>query len=119
MDINNLKSYDKFIVKNSNIKKINISVYLVAKASFNDERLIESKSILVSKIKDKPLEWIDTYLGKNPKNKAKIAFLFLNNTDLYFFLDDGEDIKIIKKELFTHIFSDDYSDSYLIASHIW
>lgn len=119
MDINNLKSYDKFIVNNSNKKNINISVYLVSKRSFNDERLIEANHFIVDDIKNKPLIWFDLYLGKKMKNTSKIAFLYLDDTDLYFFVDDGNDIKIAKTNNYSYIFSDDYDDSYIISTHIW
>ncbi len=103
---------------NATQKKINISVFYVARASFNDEMLVESLEIKIEDIKDKDLYWFDLYLGRKSDNKIKIAIAYIENEYIHFLFDDGEKIKAVKNA-YTVLASDDLNDSYLIATHIW
>lgn len=108
-----------FVAENAQMQKIHVSVYLVYRGNFNDERLIESAEFSVAELLDKPLVWLDAYLGKKIGNEKKFAFVYLKNRDLYFLENDGENTKLVKKTGFTHYYSDDYDERYIISTHIW
>ncbi len=114
-----IKKLDKFTVENPQMKRIRLSVYLVYRGNFNDERLIESKELSVEELTGKPLLWLDVYLGKHNASLVKLAFVYLKNRDLYFLQDDGKNVKLIKKTGFSYIYSDDYDENYIISTHIW
>lgn len=114
-----IKKLDKFMAKNPQLNTIHVSVYLVYRGDFNDERLIESKELSVAELIEKPLVWLDAYLGRKKDNAIKIAFVYLENHDLYFLEKDGKTAKLIKKTGFSHVYSDDYDESYILSTHIW
>ncbi len=114
-----IKKLDKFTVENPQMETIRMSVYLVYRGNFNDERLIESKELSVEELVGKPLLWLDVYLGKHKASSVKIAFVYLKNRDLYFLRDDGKSVQLIKKTGFSYIYSDDYDEKYIISTHIW
>lgn len=114
-----IKKLDQFTVENPLIETIHVSVYLVYRGNFNDEQLIESKELSVEELVGKPLLWLDAYLGQKKDNALKLAFVYLKNRDLYFLENDGKNVKLVKKTGFTHIYSDDYNESYIISTHIW
>lgn len=118
MNQSEIEKLEVFTVNESRAKEIDISVFYVYRGNFNDERLIEWKSINISELEGKPLKWFDVYLGKKEDNKIKIAFVCLDNDVLYFWEDDGNKRTLKKKESFTYIYSDDYDRSHLIAAHI-
>lgn len=119
MKLNEIKKLDKFTVNNPAKDKITVSVLLVYRGSFNDERLVASKEFNVQDIKDKPLIWFDLYLGIKKDNTVKIAFIYMENYDLYFFEDDGEKKRIVKKTGVSYCHTDDYDEKYIIAVNIW
>ena len=110
---------DKFTAENPKIQTIHVSVNLVYRGNFNDERLIDSQQFQVNELIDKPLVWFDLYLGKYAKNSIKIAFAYLKNRDLYFLEDNGKEVNVIKKDTFSHYYSDDYDEKYIISTQIW
>ena len=119
MKISEIKKLDKCVAEDFPKENINISVYLVYRGSFNDERLIESKSYSVNELLDKPPVWFDIYLDKKAENTTKAAFIYFKNQSVYLLEDDGKKTKVVKKQLFTPIYSDDYDEKYIIATHIW
>lgn len=108
-----------FLTNEPCCKKVNISVNLVYRGNFNDERLIASRSIEVEELVGRPFAWFDPYLDMLKGSKLKIAFAYLDEATLYILVDDGEDIKVVEKECYLHSFSADYDNSYIIASSIW
>lgn len=114
-----IKNFDKFTVKAPKIQTIHVSVYLVYRGNFNDERLIESTEFSVEELQDKPLVWFDLYLGKKADNRIKLAFAYLEGRDLYFLEDDTKEVKVVQKTGFTHYYTDDYNEGYVISTHIW
>ncbi len=110
---------DKFTVENPKTQTLHVSVNLVYRGNFNDERLIDSREFHVQELANKPLVWFDLYLGKKPNNSVKIAFAYLKNRDLYFLEDDGTKITVVKKDTFSHYYSDDYDEKYIISTQIW
>lgn len=114
-EILNLKNC---IVKNPREKYFSAFVYIVQKCNFNDEFLIEEKWLSVAELQDKPLEWFDPYLGKNPKSKTQIAFAYIEGANVYFLERTDGEIKLVKKNEYTHYFTDDYDERTLIAAHI-
>ncbi len=101
------------------MQTIHLSVYLVYRGNFNDERLIASKELSVAELEGKPLVWFDAYLDKKSGNVKKLAFVYLKNRDLYFLENDETGIKLVKKTGFSHYYSDDYDEKYIISTHIW
>lgn len=96
-----------------------MSVYLVYRGNFNDERLIESQEFSVEELIGKPLVWLDAYLGQKKDNAVKFAFVYLEDRDLYFLENDGKNTKLVKKTVFSYYYSDDYDENYIISTHIW
>lgn len=119
MDLEKIKDADRFTVRCPKMEKIRISVYLVYRGSFNDERLIESREFSVEELKNAPLLWIDLYLGRKADNRKKIAFARLSGRSLYFLLDNGEDVTAAKMGEFGSCYTEDYDERYIIASKIW
>jgi len=99
---------------------IRISVFHVQRCNFNDERLIESRTINVADIKDKPLVWLDPYLGKFDTGKVMIAITGISD-EKFALLErrEAETTERLSESVFKSvIISDDYDSSLLIASHI-
>lgn len=108
----------KAVVENFDDKILDISVYIVQRCCFNDERLIASKRITKEDIDGKELQWFDVYLGKHHKNNYQIAFVYISGEDVYFLEKINDEIGLMKKSVFTHIISDDFDKQTLIATHI-
>ena len=119
MKISEVKKQTTFLVKDTPFERIKISVYLVSRRSFNDERLIESQEIPLVELQDKPIVFRDVYLGVKEGNKTKIAFACIEGKTLYFLEDNGEKVTVKKREDFPYVYTDDYNEGYLIAAHIW
>ncbi|MBO5356399.1 MAG: hypothetical protein J6A95_01400 [Clostridia bacterium] len=107
----------KCVIKDTKKTSINISVFIVARACFNDERLIEDLKIRVEDIKDKDLYWFDLFLGRKKDNKTKVAVAYIEGSDVYLLQDDGEKTEVVKANYI--LASEDYDKSSLIATHIW
>lgn len=114
---NEILKLDKCVIKDTKMTSVNISVFLVARACFNDEMLIESLKIKLDDINDKELYWFDLYLGKKADNKTKIAIAYIEGTDIYLLQDNGEKIQVIKASYI--LSAEDYDKSSLISTHIW
>ena len=119
MKLNDIKKLDRCAVENFKSEKINISVFLVYRGNFNDERLVESRSIPISEIADKPLVWLDAYLGVKADSRKRIALAYLKKQSIYLLEDSGGEITAVKKELFSCAYTDDYDEKYIIATHIY
>ena len=113
-----LKENKTFICINSKIKSIHLSVYLVYRGNFNDERLIETRTLNISEIIDKEIEWLDLYLDKNSNNSSKIAFVHLNQNNLYYLINKDGKITSYRYNVFSNCYSDDYDEKYIISSNI-
>lgn len=114
-----LKRSKVFKSVSSEIKYINMSVSIVNRGSFNDERLVSSLKINVDDIDGKSLVWTDLYHNKKDGNKIKIAPVYLENNELYYLKDDGKDITVVKKMGFSEYFSDDFDASHIIATELY
>ena len=99
MLIESMKNFDTFRVVNSNVGIIRLSVYLVYKRNFNDDRLIESLDINVDTLKDKELTSFDLYLNKKKDNNIKIAPVYLERNELYFLENNNGKISVVKKNV--------------------
>ncbi len=108
---------EKCVVKDTKKTSINISVFMVARACFNDEMLIEDLTIKVENIKDKELYWFDLFLGRKKDNKTKIAIAYIDGYDVYLLQNDGEKTEVVKANYI--LASEDYDKSSLISTHIW
>ncbi len=108
-----------FTAENPQVEKIHVSVYAVYRGNFNDERLIASKEFTLGELLGKPFVWFDLYLGQKKDNEKELAFVYANKRDLYFFEKDGGKVKLVKKNGFTHYYSDDYDEKYIISTQIW
>ena len=117
--IDSMKNFDLFKVVNSNIGTIHLSVYLVYRGNFNDERLIESLDINVDSLKDKELTWYDLYLNNKSDNNIRIAPVYLENNELYCLENNNGKISVVKIDGFIKYFSDDYDDKYIISTQIY
>lgn len=117
--IESLKNIDEFKVVNSKVSYIHVSVYLVYRGNFNDERLVETLDISIDDLKDKELVWYDLYLGKKNDNTVKIAPAYLEGNELYLLQDDDGEISVVKKNGFVMYYSDDYDEKYIISTQIY
>jgi len=116
---NEVLKTEKFFLKNPKLQKIRISVLLVYRGNFNDERLIASREFSLSDLQDKPLVWQDLFLGKKPQNQTQIAFAGVEGQTLYILQKENEKLTVFKKRSFSYTFTDDYDESYIIATNIW
>ena len=112
-------SLETFTVENPKTETVHVSVSLVYRGNFNDERLIESMEFQLQELAGKPLVWFDLYLGRLQNNTVKLAFAYLKGRDLYFLEDDGKRVRVIKKNAFGHYYSNDYDDAHIISTQIW
>ena len=119
MLIESMKNFDTFRVVNSNVGIIRLSVYLVYKCNFNDDRLIESLYINVDTLKDKELTWYDLYLNRKKDNNVKIAPVYLERNELYFLENNNGKISVVKKNGFAKYYCENYDDELLISIHIY
>ena len=110
---------EKFFIQNPKIQTIRISVLLVYRGNFNDERLIASREFSLTDLQDNPLIWMDLFLGKNPQNKTQIAFAGVIGSTLYILSKDGETTTVLKRKDFSYTFTDDYDEKYIISAQIW
>ena len=110
MLIESIKNFDTFKVVNSNVGIIRLSVYLVYKCNFNDDRLIESLDINVDTLKDKELTWYDLYLNRKKDNNVKIAPVYLERNELYFLENNNGKISVVKKNGFAKYYCENYDD---------
>ena len=115
-----MRNEEKITVTTDKYKSIHVSVFHVQRCNFNDERLIESRVIPVSEIKDKPLFWFDPYLGKFDTGKVSVAISDINDETITLLENRGGEIKkhTIEPIFGTFIISDDFDKSCIIASHI-
>ena len=119
MKLSEIKKLETFTMEDPQREYVNVSVNLVYRGCFNDERLVESKKFIFRDMVGKPLEWFNLYLGKLEQNTVKLAFVYVNKKNIYFLIDDGGKIKAVKKNEFSHYFSDDYDEKYIISTQIW
>ena len=118
MKLNEIKKLEKFIVNNPKKETIKISVYLVSRASFNDERLILSKTFILNNLINEDLIWFDKYLGVKKDNNEELALAYLDGYTLYLLERNEENINVIKVDALGHIFSDDYDEYHIISANI-
>ena len=110
MLIESMKNFDTFKVVNSNVGIIRLSVYLVYKCNFNDDRLIEPLDINVDTLKDKELTSFDLYLNKKKDNNVKIAPVYLERNELYFLENNNGKISVVKQNGFAKYYCENYDD---------
>ena len=113
-----IKALERALVKEPKCKYVKVSVFIVQKCNFNDEFLIDTKWLEVSSLADRPLEWFDPYLGRNPRSSLMVALACVDGDKVYFLEKTGGNVRVIKKGLYSHTYSDDYDDTKIIASHI-
>ena len=118
MLIESIKNFDTFKVVNSNVGIIRLSVYLVYKCNFNDDRLIESLYINVDTLKDKELTWYDLYLNRKKDNNVKIAPVYLERNELYFLENNNGKISVVKKNGFAKYYCENYDDAINFYSYL-
>lgn len=109
----------RFEVSDPATDALHISVNLVNRGNFNDERLIATRKVELGELMGKPFVWFDPYLDMLKGCTIKITFAYLEEATLFILVDDGEGITLIEKECYLHSFTADYDNSYIIASAIW
>lgn len=107
-----------FQSKNPVLKSVRVSVYLVNRGNFNDERLVESVVIPLSKLEGKDLVWFDVYLGKKQDNRVRLAPVYVEKAQAYFLEDDGTRKKVAKVMNFDLTYTVDYDDGHFLAAQI-
>lgn len=117
MTENEILNLKKCVVKDTKMTQINISVFIVARACFNDERLVEDLKIKVESINGKELFWFDMFLGRKSDNKARLAVAYIEGNDVFLLKNDGEKSTVIKADYI--LASENYDESSLISTHIW
>ena len=114
MKLNDIEKLEKALVNGFDEKVIDLSVYLVQKCNFNDERLIASKVINKIEINDKDFKFFDMYLGK-AKSEKQIAFVYADDEKMFFITKEKEIVEISNG---AYTCSEDFDESLLIACHI-
>ena len=117
MTKNEILNLKKCVVYDTKKKSVNFSVYMVARACFNDEMLVESLTLKIEDINDKPLYWFDLFLGRKKDNTTRIAVAYIDCNDVYLLKDDGCCTEVVKAQCI--LASEDFNDSYIISTHIW
>ena len=111
---------DRFESVSKKKRRVSVSVFIVMRCNFNDQMMIEDLVFDFEENSGKPLQWIDPYLGRNPKNTARIAFAYADDSKLYFIEKDGDQRKLLSKEhTSTYYYTDDRDKTTIIATHIW
>lgn len=110
--VESLKCSDRFKVVNSDIECINVSIFRVNKNDKNEDRLVDTIRIRVSELDGKTLNWFKLYGG------IKLAPVYLDGNELYLLEDDGNEIKVVKKNGFAMTYSDVCDDN-IIATKIY
>lgn len=118
MNLDDAISIERCKVLRPRDKFIRISVFIVQKANFNDEFLIETRWLEIEKLKNQPLEWLDLYLGKNPNSKKEIAFAYISGGKIIFLERDSDGVRAVLKNKYTHCYSDDCGERQIISAHI-
>ena len=114
-----IRDFKEYKSDHSNLATLNISVHLVARACFNDERLIDSMVIDLSELEGNELVWIDVYLNKLAGNKIRIAPVFSCGDEMYFLEDNNGKINVVKKMLFSKYYTDNYDSNYIISAEFY
>ena len=110
---------DRFTCAAPKPRIVSVCVFMVMRCNFNDERLIADLEFNCAEQDGKPIEWIDPYLGKNPKSLLRIAFAYADNEAVYFIEETNGQRNVIKKPLLTtRYYTDDFDKSCIIAVHI-
>lgn len=117
--IEELKSRKSFFSNGSEIKSVNISVSLVNRGSFNDERLINSLKIKTEDIEGKPLVWTDVFLNEKAGSQIRIAPVYSENKEMYFLEDKGGRISVVKKLGFSKYYTEDFDAAHIISAEIY
>ena len=111
--IESLKYSDRFIVVDSDFESIYVSVFKVARDGNNEDGLVDTINVRVEDIDGRGLNWFTLYSG------IKLAPVYLEGDELYLLENDGNDIRVVKKNGFAITYSEDYDDEYMIATKIY
>ena len=97
---------------------VTLSVSLVYRGSFNDERMIASKTFSLNELCDKPILYFDLYLGKNKGGTKEIAIAAIEGFDIYLIERTKGRRRVIQVNALSAPFTDDYDDKYIISAQI-
>lgn len=116
IDTDALKKRKIFEAVDTAYKRLSFSVWMVAKACFNDERLIETFDLTIEELTDKELLWIDLYPGRKYDNMTTIAPVYIDGNDVYF-LEKGKDdeVKVVKMGEYSLRYSDDAGEDFIVS----
>ena len=106
-------------INTKKFKTLKISVWLVNKGNFNDERLIANKAIPLSELKDKEPVIFNPFLDKFSKMDIKVSLVKV--TDELFTYYEVLNNKLTVREfgpLETYYITDSYNDSSFLVSKV-
>lgn len=120
MTDNEILKMERFTAASPYCTTASLSVYVVAKCNFNDEMLVDSKTLTFSELLEKPLEWFDPYMGRSKVSNIRIALAYVDKDRMYFIEDDGKgNRKVLRKDkLMTHYYVEDLDKATLLSTHI-
>lgn len=106
-------------VKDAAYPFISVTVFAVQKCNFNDEYLLEQRWLTVEELKDRPLEWFDLYLGKNPKGEKRVALALVEGKQICLLEKKGEEIEVIRYNASgTYYDTDELNERCFLAVHM-
>ena len=111
-------SFDIFKAVSPRKTSVTVSVSLVYRGSFNDERMIASKTFSLNELCDKPILYFDLYLGKNKGGTKEIAIAAIEGFDVYLIEKVGGRRRVLRVNALSAPFTDDYDDKYIISAQI-
>jgi len=119
MEISDILKEDRCVVADTIFTGVRVGVFLVSRTSFNDERLIESRSISLEELRDRPLQWFDPYLGKFQGSRTRIAFVRFEDDEVTF-LEETEGKLYLRQKIsyLSYCYTEDYDKGHIIAVHI-
>ena len=118
MDINRITENGKAVICDTEYTYLNLHLFSVMKCNFNDERLIDFKSISLCNIKDQPFIWIDPFFGRGREN-VKIALAYVSGDEFVILKKTEDEISILKAATSsTHYVTEKSDATSFLATHV-
>ena len=110
---------DKPVIETKTVKRLNITVARVFKASFNDTYWFEDFYVDLDSLDKEKLTWFDPYNKKGLKNTTRVAVSYCSDDKIVILVEsDGEVKEQTSERGIDCIVSEDYDENTFIAAHI-
>ena len=114
-----MTSERKAVIETSRVKTLDVTVEYVFRANFNDSYLLDSVSIPLDSLADKPLVWFDPYNGRRKQGETLVALAACSDGEFVILKRSGDAVEERAVEVpMSFTLCEDYDESLLIAAHI-